>query len=415
MQRLKSSAGRNWHVAAVCSGGTDSTHLAFVSRIRRENEAIFLAVFDRDASMSAESRTMLQGFPNATADICPGRGVDMVTCWTDHLIDGLKEVVSQHVDKQHLQERLKTLEGKIRQVFDHHDQDNSGLIEEHEYYTFAVDVAELIEPAPGEARSATITKVFDVIKQIDSDHDGSVSWPEFWGFITRPVPSVPITADKEEKPWHSAFGAYVMLICQRADGGFLLTHQQEGWWVPGTEIAPDETPHEAATRCCMEQANLAVRLEGVLRTEFDSRAGKPGTRVRMIFLARALNDYDQLKTIPDKHSSGAVWCDGNKVTLENDAIPLAGNEPAVWFDYILRLGPVYPLSVIASEGAPPSQHPTVAKANPPYCTDAYSNPPFQSNGYHGSEGAGSVIEVGGQMRSNLGVIYPNSPCDAGFQ
>merc|ERR1712028_208689 len=35
IKRLKESAGRNWHVAAVCSGGQDSTHLGSVVKTLR--------------------------------------------------------------------------------------------------------------------------------------------------------------------------------------------------------------------------------------------------------------------------------------------------------------------------------------------------------------------------------------------
>merc|ERR1711907_230062 len=113
--------------------------------------------------------------------------------------------------------------------------------------------------------------------------------------------------------------------------------------------------------------------------------------MRMIYLARCLNDYDPLKTVPDQHSSGAVWVDGNKLTVENDHIPLAGNEPAVWFDYMLRLGPVYPLSAVASEGAPLIDHAPIAKAHVPFSTH---NAPFY--------GEGCALEIGGDMNSNLG-------------
>eukprot|EP00658_Telonema_sp_P-2_P005366 TRINITY_DN12007_c0_g1_i1.p1 TRINITY_DN12007_c0_g1~~TRINITY_DN12007_c0_g1_i1.p1 ORF type:complete len:466 (-),score=97.57 TRINITY_DN12007_c0_g1_i1:412-1809(-) len=411
IQRIRANAGRNMHMAAVCSGGTDSTHLAFVTRLRRENTAIFLAVFDRDAAMSAESRTVLQGFPNATAEntISRGRGVDMVTCWTDHLIEALKEVVNNVAGRQELRERLKALESEIRKVFDHHDADNSGFIEEPEYFTFAVEISELLEPDPGQDRNVAINKVYETIKSIDTDTDGAVSFAEFWHFVTKPAAVKAPAAVKEEKPWHETFGAYVLVCCQKADGGFLIVHQKEGWWMPGTVVLPDETPHQAAERCCLEQAGLPIRLEGVLRVEFDSRSGIPGSRLRMVFLARALNDYHQLKTVPDKNSSGSVWVDGNKITVLNEHIPLAGNEPAVWADYVLRLGPVYPLSILASEGAPLVDQAPCAKAHVPFCTEEFGNPPFHTDGYLGSEAAGCSIEIGGELRSNLGVIYPNSP------
>eukprot|EP00656_Telonema_subtile_P012928 TRINITY_DN16544_c0_g2_i2.p1 TRINITY_DN16544_c0_g2~~TRINITY_DN16544_c0_g2_i2.p1 ORF type:complete len:322 (-),score=72.20 TRINITY_DN16544_c0_g2_i2:235-1200(-) len=321
----------------------------------------------------------------------------MVTCWTDHLVLALQRMVTQAAGKQELQEKLKKLEAEIRKVFDHHDKDQSGMIEEPEHLHFAVEVAELIEPV-GDERNSTISKVFDTIKQIDANSDGSISWSEFWEFVTKPAPGHPIEAPREEQQWDKSFGAYVIVCCQRADGSFLLVHQKDGWWLPGTLMASDETPHQAAERACQEQAGLDIRLEGVLRTEFDSRSTTPGSRLRMVFLGRAINDYDQLKSIPDQHSGGSVWVDGNKVTMENDAIPLAGNEPAVWFDYMLRLGPVYPLSVIASEGAPLIDHPPCAKAHV-----------WSGDSYHGAEGVGCTIEVGGELNSNLGVIYPNSP------
>ena len=54
------------------------------------------------------------------------------------------------------------------------------------------------------------------------------------------------------------------------------------------------------------QAGIDVRLEGVLRVEFDHRADGAGSRLRTIYLARALNDFEPLKTVPDDNSLGAV-------------------------------------------------------------------------------------------------------------
>lgn len=397
IKRLQESAGRNWHVAAVCSGGQDSTHLGFVTRFRRENSAMFLAVFDRDAATSAESRTMLQGFPNAAELVCPGRSVDMVTCWTDHLIHALKDVVAAQANKQELRQKLARLRSQIHDVFNSHDLDSSGYVEAQEFYTFAIDVAGLVEPLAGQARNSTVSRVWDTINQIDANQDGQISWEEFWNYITRPDETTRPETNDAPTPFNE-FAAYVLVVCQRADGSFLLIQRQNGWWLPGCQVELDETPFDAAARCCTQQAGLDVRLEGHLRTEFDSRSTAPGSRLRMIFLARALNDYDNLKTVPDRHSSGAVWIDGNKLVADNAQVPLAGNEPSVWFDYMLRLGPVYPLSVVASEGAPLLDHPPIAKAHVPFSSH---NPPYY--------GEGCAIEIGGELNSNLGVIYPNSP------
>ena len=66
-----------------------------------------------------------------------------------------------------------------------------------------------------------------------------------------------------------------------------------------------------------------MRLEGVLRVEFDHRGGTPGSRMRIIYLARALNDFEPLKTIPDEDSLGAVRAPAAALRLEHRGLHVA--------------------------------------------------------------------------------------------
>ena len=45
-------------------------------------------------------------------------------------------------------------------------------------------------------------------------------------------------------------------------------------------------------------------------------SGIPGSRMRIIYLARALNDFEPLKTIPDEDSLGAVRAPAAALRLE---------------------------------------------------------------------------------------------------
>ena len=102
------------------------------------------------------------------------------------------------------------------------------------------------------------------------------------------------------------------------------------------------------------------------------------------------------------------------VTTDNPRIPLAGTEPAVWFEYVLKLGPVYPLEaalctaatpvlapcvltvlvrrqVLTSEGQAPQDHLMSSRAHAPF-----------SNAH-------AIVAKGGEYNTTFGPIYPNSP------
>jgi len=265
------------------------------------------------------------------------------------------------------------------------------MIEVDEQYEFAQDVAKLMVPGAGPERDECLNKIWDTMLSIDKDGDKKISWAEFWEFVTTAPPQPKQqTLSRSEKD-AIKFSAFVLVVVQRADGSMCLVHKEEGWWCIGGEVPVGQSPEQSAVHHAKSQTGLDVRLEGVLRVEFDHRGSYPGSRLRTIYLARALNDFDPLKTIPDDKSLAACWVDGGSVTLDNPRIPLAGSEAAVWFDYVLKLGPVYPLEVFTSEGQAPKDHLLTAKAHAPY-SDSHR-----------------IVEHGGEYSTTLGPIYPNSP------
>jgi ADP-ribose pyrophosphatase YjhB (NUDIX family) len=366
-------------VAAVISGALDSSHTAFVTRFRRAEPNMFLAVYDRDACLDVKLRSMLNG-----------RKVDMVTCWSDHLVKGLKGVVAANADSDAMHAKVMQYRAQIHDIFAKHDEDKSGMIDASEQASFAMDVAKLMEPDPSK-RGAVVDKIWDTLTQIDKDGDSKISWDEFWRFVTKADEFAAASAPPPTEQPLVKFTAFVLVVLQRADGTFCLVDTSKGWWLIGGEVGMNESPEAAAIRYTQEQAGIAARLEGLLRVEFDQRADGPGSRMRTIYLARALNDYDSLKTVPDAFSRCAVWAEGAEVTTNNPHIPLAGSEPAVWFEYILKLGPIFPLDVLTSEGTAPRDVPLSAKAHSPF------SPSHRE------------IEKGGMYQTNLGPVYPTSP------
>jgi len=380
------------HIGGVVSGSVDSAYLSYVTRFREGfteveegetvkkggNKNMFLCVFGRDAAMSVEMRTMLKS-----------REVDMVTCWTDHVVHAMLQLQSRN---KVVGDDILHYRQQIHDIFSAHDNSGDGMIDGDEQYEFAVQVAQLMVPNPGPERSECLNKIWDTISTIDGDGDGAISWPEFWRFVTRPDGPIANRSivEAEETTSMVQFQAFVLVVLQRADGSFCLVDTSKGWWLIGGALRVQEDPEAAAIRLTKEQAGVDVRLEGLLRVEFDYHSS-PGPRLRQIYLARCLNDYDPLKTIPDQFSAAAVWVDGTSVTTANSRIPLAGAEPAVWFDYILRLGPVYPLQVMTSEGVPPMDQLPVVKAHSPFA-DGHSR-----------------VMPGGEYQTTLGPIYPHSP------
>ena len=140
---------------------------------------------------------------------------------------------------------------------------------------------------------------------------------------------------------------YFALVVVRSGTRFLVVHERKHgqlWYLPAGRVEPGETLAAAAIRETLEETGVPIVLDGVVRVEHSPRPD--GARVRAIFVAHPA-DATEPRATPNDESLGAAW-----VTLaELDALPLRGDEVRALFRHVAGGAPVYPLSVIADEGA----------------------------------------------------------------
>lgn len=141
---------------------------------------------------------------------------------------------------------------------------------------------------------------------------------------------------------------FFALVVVRQGDRFLLVHERQfdqGWYLPAGRVEPGETLTEAALRETLEETGVPVVLDGVLRIEHSPRP--EGTaRVRVIFVGHPAADVPP-KSIADEESLGAAWYSVGDL----DDLPLRTSEVCEILRYVHDGGAVYPLSVIAREGA----------------------------------------------------------------
>ena len=138
------------------------------------------------------------------------------------------------------------------------------------------------------------------------------------------------------------------LVVVRKGDQFLVVHERkhgQGWYLPAGRVEPGESFAEAAIRETLEEASIAIVLDGVIRIEHSPYAD--GARMRVLFTAHPA-DHRPPKSEPDEESLGAAW-----VTLaELENLPLRGDEVRDLFEYVATGRAVYPLAVLGAEGAP---------------------------------------------------------------
>ncbi|KAG4107835.1 hypothetical protein H8356DRAFT_1268067 [Neocallimastix lanati (nom. inval.)] len=137
---------------------------------------------------------------------------------------------------------------------------------------------------------------------------------------------------------------FALLVCRREeDGKFLMVDEVGGWgwWLPGGRVDPGETLHEAIMRKTIEETGIAINLRGVLKVEFFPNE-KGTAKFRVIFFATPQNAEQKPKTIPDYESNGACWVSLHQL----HHIKLRSSEPAIWFPFVARGGPIYPLDIL---------------------------------------------------------------------
>lgn len=141
---------------------------------------------------------------------------------------------------------------------------------------------------------------------------------------------------------------FFAVVIVRHHDRFLLVHERKHgqlWYFPAGRVEPGETLAEAARRETLEESGIPVALDGILRIEHSVMPD--GARVRVLYTAHPTTETPP-KSIPDDESLGAAW-----VSLDELAnLPLRGDEVARVLTEVARGAPVYPLSLIAFEGAP---------------------------------------------------------------
>jgi len=142
---------------------------------------------------------------------------------------------------------------------------------------------------------------------------------------------------------------YFVLVVVRLGHRFLVVHERKHgqlWYLPAGRVNRGEAFIQAALRETLEETGIPAVVEGILRIEH-SPSVSGVTRLRVIFVARPQDDTPP-KQYGDRDSLGAAW-----VTLEElNTLPLRGEEVRRLFRYVSSGATVYPLGMIAFEGAP---------------------------------------------------------------
>jgi len=141
---------------------------------------------------------------------------------------------------------------------------------------------------------------------------------------------------------------FALMVCRRkTDGKFLLVQEVAnwGWWLPGGRVNRMEDLITAVTREAKEESGINVNVTGILRFEY-SPSGLKDARMRVVFFGEPIDETQEPKTFPDFESMGATWVEFGQVAK----LPLRSKEPLFWFDYVLQGKPIYPLSVLSSNG-----------------------------------------------------------------
>lgn len=136
---------------------------------------------------------------------------------------------------------------------------------------------------------------------------------------------------------------FFALVVARKGERFLLVEETDGeWYLPAGRVEPGETFAEGALRETLEEAGVAVALEGIFRIEHSPN--ERGTRMRVFFVARAVDDKPA-KSVPDEESRSARW-----VTIEEAAaLPLRSPEVLSHLHTVSRGAHVAPMKILASE------------------------------------------------------------------
>jgi hypothetical protein len=125
----------------------------------------------------------------------------------------------------------------------------------------------------------------------------------------------PKSADQNEVNYEEmATISISVLVSRPTDSRILVIKDKEnGWRMPGGDELPDLLPSFAAEKHCLNEANVAVEVDGVFRVEY--HATKSGSvSQKFIFSAHPVGmGFEDAETVvpttkgPDEHSECACW------------------------------------------------------------------------------------------------------------
>jgi phosphatase NudJ len=142
---------------------------------------------------------------------------------------------------------------------------------------------------------------------------------------------------------------YFALAIVRRDNEFLLVQERKHggrWFLPGGRVEPGEDLMSGAQRETLEEAGIPIVLDGILRIEHTPMPTGE-TRVRVFFVAHPLDNRPP-KDYADEESLGAAWVSLARLS----DLPLRSPEVQDILNYVVNGAPIFPLKLIAREGAP---------------------------------------------------------------
>ena len=140
---------------------------------------------------------------------------------------------------------------------------------------------------------------------------------------------------------------YFALVVIRHEGRFLLIQERkhgQKWYIPAGRVESGETFLQGARREVMEEAGIHIEVDGIMRVQHTPME-EGSARMRVIFVARPAEGVD----VDDVGGPDAL--DARWVTVDEAAtLPLRGDEVLGMFDYVSESRPIYPVSLLGSEG-----------------------------------------------------------------
>lgn len=131
----------------------------------------------------------------------------------------------------------------------------------------------------------------------------------------------------------------VVLAIVPCEGRYLVVEERDGtFYLPAGRVDPGESLLVAAVRETMEEAGIAVALEGLIGMDHEWFPGPPArAKVRFAFVARPTGNLVP-KAHADEHGNGARWA-----TLDEIArLPLRHPEVLTWIGRHRRGDPLLP-------------------------------------------------------------------------